>query len=97
MSEQFNCPRCGEECWRDDVDVGIGVLYGPWGCSCCGWSEDRYYDRSEGPSQAQREHPDHYVDAQGNMTPLSAIAEKLDHFGLPGEEIVDAFFREKKP
>jgi DNA-directed RNA polymerase subunit RPC12/RpoP len=34
------CPKCGTECMRDDVDVVAGILYGPWGCPGCGWSED---------------------------------------------------------
>jgi hypothetical protein len=86
------CEKCGEECWRDEADVGVGVIYGPWACGVCGWSENEYYDRSNGPSAAQKEHPDHYVDPHGRMTPLSGIAEKLDHFGLPGDDIIKKFF-----
>jgi hypothetical protein len=87
------CEKCGEECYRDEVDVGVGVIYGPWGCPCCGWSEDSRYDRSDGPSEAQEEHPDHYVDSQGGMIPLVRLAEKLDRFGLPGNAIVDKHFK----
>jgi hypothetical protein len=29
---------------REDVDIGVGILYGPWGCPGCGWSEDSEYD-----------------------------------------------------
>jgi hypothetical protein len=93
MNDEMLCPKCGEPCDRDEVDIEVGIIYGPWGC-VCGWSEDPYYDRSAGPSAAQREHPDHYVDAQGGMTPLVRIAERLDHLGLPGARIVDEFFRE---
>lgn len=45
------CEKCGEtELWRDSVDVGVGTIYGPWGCPRCGWSEDDEYDLSEGRS-----------------------------------------------
>jgi hypothetical protein len=40
----MKCPKCGEECHRDEVDVGVGNPYGCW----CGWSEDHEYDLSEG-------------------------------------------------
>ncbi len=95
--DEKTCEKCGEECCRDEVDVGVGVIYGPYGCPYCGWSEYSHYDRSNGPSQAQLEHPDHYVDARGGLTTLAGIAEKLDHFGLPGESIVDEVFRAKNP
>lgn len=42
------CPKCGEECDRDSVDVGVGVIHGPYGCASCGWSEDPEYDLSAG-------------------------------------------------
>ena len=43
----MDCPKCGEECYRNEVDVGVGVIHGPYGCMC-GWSEDPRYDASEG-------------------------------------------------
>lgn len=50
MSEdQMKCPKCGEDCCRDSVDVGVGIMHGPWGCSC-GWSESEEYDLSSGKS-----------------------------------------------
>lgn len=42
------CPKCGERCDRDSVDVGVGVIHGPYGCACCGWSESEEYDLSGG-------------------------------------------------
>ncbi len=42
------CPKCGYEAYRDSVDVGVGIMYGPWGCPC-GWSESPEYDVSDGP------------------------------------------------
>lgn len=42
------CPKCGEQCHRDEVDVGVGIVTGPYGCPGCGWSEDPAYDLSNG-------------------------------------------------
>ena len=39
MADEMKCPRCGGECWRDEVDIGVGIQYGPWGCSECHWQE----------------------------------------------------------
>lgn len=89
----MNCPKCGEECARDEADVGVGVIYGPWGCYYCGWSESSEYDCSQGPSVAQQEHPEFYVDQCGGMQRLSAIEDKLNHFGLNGKSITDEVFR----
>jgi len=44
----MKCPKCGEECHCDSVDVGVGVIHGPYGCPGCGWSEGSEYDLSEG-------------------------------------------------
>jgi hypothetical protein len=33
------CPQCNEQCWRDEVDIGIDVQCGPWRCQGCGWYE----------------------------------------------------------
>jgi hypothetical protein len=44
----YCCPKCGAECHRDSVDVGVGIIDGPYGCPGCGWSEDSEYDLSEG-------------------------------------------------
>lgn len=63
------CPKCQEVVWRDSVDVGVGVIHGPYGCSACGWSEDRYYDKSSGESEAAKEHPDDLVDQWGGLRP----------------------------
>lgn len=46
--ENRKCPNCGEGCWRDSADVGVGVIFGPWGCPC-GWSEDPRYNVLSGP------------------------------------------------
>lgn len=84
----MNCPKCEEECWRDDVDVGVGVIYGPYGCPRCGWSEDPQYDASEGESPKQKEYPDWMVDPFGGMIKKSAIQKKLGYFGIP-KDVLD--------
>lgn len=76
------CPKCGEECERDEVHVGVGMIYGPWGCPSCCWSEDPRYDSSEGPSPAEIEHPNWIVDSMGGMTRKSKVIEKARHFGI---------------
>lgn len=40
MYQDLECPMCkGTNTWRDNVDNGIGYVYGPWHCSDCGWNE----------------------------------------------------------
>ena len=39
-SETCDCPHCGEACDREEVDVGVGTVYGPWRCPGCGWSAE---------------------------------------------------------
>lgn len=59
------CPRCGQPVDRDSADVGVGVIYGPYGCSC-GWSESKEYDRLFGQGNA----PEDYVqDTRGGWNP----------------------------
>lgn len=56
MSEEMKCPKCGsDDLWRESADVGVGVIYGPYGCPGCGWSEQSEYDRSNGPAEADKE------------------------------------------
>lgn len=39
------CPNCNQNsCWRDEVDIGVGVQYGPWQCDNCGWYEGHEAD-----------------------------------------------------
>lgn len=81
----MDCPQCGEECYRDEVDVGVGVIYGPWGCYC-GWSE--YPVR-----QAEEDHPGYYCDPWGGLTKVDVIVENAKRFGLDGDEVRKAFDR----
>lgn len=36
------CPKCGTACERDEADVGIGTIGGPWGCPACHWFEEKF-------------------------------------------------------
>ena len=60
------CPNCGEECNRDEVDVGVGVITGPWGCYC-GWSESEAYNCLTGDGGWQEDGG--YIDPLGNYWP----------------------------
>jgi hypothetical protein len=60
----MKCPECGADCWREEVDVGVGIITSPWMCIDCGWDEDLAFPMAdynwdewlnEGPS------PDAYV------------------------------------
>jgi len=64
----MNCPLCNESCERDEVDVGVGVIFGPYGCWRCKWSEDPRYDSSKGKSPAETE-TGCYVDPLGGLYP----------------------------
>ena len=38
MDMEKSCPVCRCDCYRDEADVGVGVLWhGPWRCVECGW------------------------------------------------------------
>ena len=37
----MKCPKCGDDCERDSVDVGVGIIHGPYGCPSCAWSRIR--------------------------------------------------------
>lgn len=63
----MNCPKCNCECDREEVDVGVGIIYGPYGCPQCGWSQDPEYDLSDGQSPI---HESGYIkDQWGGLTP----------------------------
>ena len=39
-SDEPRCPVCGGELGHDEVDIGVGMQYGPTFCFDCGWCED---------------------------------------------------------
>lgn len=83
MSEQQTCPKCGKECDRESVDVGVGVIHGPWGCPC-GWSSNPEYDMSEGENEATKESRGmgRVVNQFGMSYSIERIGEDLARFGL---------------
>jgi hypothetical protein len=61
----MNCPECGAQCERDEVDVGVGWILGPWGCFSCGWSEwSEYSHRNQLPGIQG-----YHLDPMGGLTP----------------------------
>ncbi|MEU4558401.1 hypothetical protein AB0F72_08425 [Actinoplanes sp. NPDC023936] len=67
------CPNCGVMCDRDEADVGVGIIYGPWGCYC-GWSERAEYNLLDGPKLT----PDGYeLDQWGGATPPQILEGEI--------------------
>jgi len=60
----MDCPNCGYEAYRDSVDVGVGIMYGPWGCPC-GWSESSDFNLLDSPVKIDG----YIVDPFGGATP----------------------------
>lgn len=64
------CPCCGEQCERDSVHNGVAMLYGPYGCSSCGYSEWPEYDCREEWARGEAKLEDgHALDPRGGLTP----------------------------
>lgn len=67
MTTEGECPRCNErELYREEADVGVGIIYGPWGCPMCGWSESEEYDLQFGGGVQD---DGSYLDPYGGLTP----------------------------
>lgn len=69
MSDELeNCPNCGsDDIDREEADVGVGVIYGPWGCRNCHWSSDPYWDSSKGEPPAAKDYPGFYCSPNGGV------------------------------
>lgn len=80
----MKCPKCGDDCWRDSCDVGVGVIYGPYGCPC-GWSEDRELDRTSGGHGNQT--PGWWTDQYGVSYSIDRVVENCERFGLDGSVV----------
>lgn len=65
--EHKDCPNCGEEASRDSAHIGVGVIYGPWGCAC-GWSDDPDYNQLD-PENTKPNKRGGYKDQWGNLHP----------------------------
>ena len=37
-ASEEQCPECGETLEYDEVDIGVGVQRGNYGCPACGWT-----------------------------------------------------------
>lgn len=72
----MKCPKCGGECDRDRVDIGVGIMHGPWGCTQCAWSESEEYDLSDGRSP---------VDAKGG------VIDQYGRYHPPGSSLALAY------
>lgn len=75
----MRCQKCGcDECHSDEVDIGVGVVCGPWGCPACGWSELSEYDLSDGKSSVREDGS--AIDQYGGVYPKGssmALAHRL--------------------
>jgi hypothetical protein len=79
--KESTCPRCGEEMGRDEADIGIGIIYGPWGCGACGYSEHE---------AASKVIDGRYHDIYGGAHSVERIVEGCARFGL-GDLAREAF------
>jgi hypothetical protein len=60
------CKNCGEEAWRESCNIGVGIIYGPYGCPC-GWSEDDRYNIIDGNKITKK---GSRIDQWGGLTPM---------------------------
>jgi hypothetical protein len=47
MIKIMKCPECGAACWRNEVDIGIGLYTDYWRCSRCNWDELQNYPMTD--------------------------------------------------
>ncbi len=73
LRRKMNCLRCGTPASRDEVDNGVGIQVGPFGCPC-GWSEDADYDVSDGPRLDEH---GNQIDQWGGLTPPQILESEL--------------------
>ena len=65
IDKKIDCPNCVNEAFRESVDVGVGVIFGPYGCYC-GWSENDKYNLLTGPKITEK---GGILDQWGGLTP----------------------------
>lgn len=39
----MRCPECGAVCWRNEIDVGVGIVSDEWKCEQCNWDENQAF------------------------------------------------------
>lgn len=76
----MDCKNCGHTCAREEAHNGLAMLYGPWGCPSCGWSEDPRFDFSDGRS---RERYGGTYDQYGMWLPPAMEHQRRQPFGTP--------------
>lgn len=96
--DREDCPHCGAPCDREEVDVGVGVIRGPWGCGDCGWSEWPEYDsrsgvRRDGDDRVLDQYGvSHHVERLGGVAVLAGLNVR-DRGGMKGAEGADLDLR----
>ena len=45
LDAEDKCPVCGCVLTREEVDIGVGTMYGPARCDNCGWSQEGKADK----------------------------------------------------
>lgn len=84
------CEKCSSPCLQESVDVGVGIIYGPWGCPDCGWSEDKQYDCSNGLLPLHPDYPGRFVDQFGSAHSVVRVMENTgDHMSIEAGVLVD--------
>lgn len=73
LRRTMDCPRCGRPADRDQVDNGVGIICGPFGCGC-GWSEWDEYDVSAGPKLDEHGYE---LDQWGGATPPQILESEI--------------------
>lgn len=70
------CPQCSGVTHQDCVDVGVGIIYGPRGCTVCGWSEDDRYDLTN-PENLKADERGGYRDQYGGYHPKGSLGASI--------------------
>lgn len=86
FEQEQPCGNCGStDTSREHVDVGIGIVWGPWGCPECGWSEDPHYSQLDGPTSEGGKRTDQY----GWLYPAETVTPDRQTESLPEESTMD--------
>jgi hypothetical protein len=70
MYFKMTCPKCSTQTFRESCHNGIMMIYGPYGCPECGWSENPEYDCSHGPIVTEN---GSIIDQWGMLTPAGVF------------------------